>query len=127
MGTNYYTPGDPTCDNPDHTSRLHIGKSSAGWKFGFHGIPDLGLTSWQAWREFLADRPVIDEYGQMVSLEDFTRIAERRRVGETERHLICRVEPTPEDIAIGFGGRRPPAGSDYHDSDGHDFNDGEFS
>ena len=126
MGTNFYTTGDPTCDNPEHTATLHIGKSSGGWKFGFHAIPDLGLTSWEAWRTFLAGRTITDEYGTRLSLAEFTKKVEERWTPEGLDRPICRVSPTPEEIRRGFG---PTYTSDpryFHDPDNYDFCDGNF-
>ena len=125
MGTNFYVDADATCDNPAHRESLHIGKSSAGWKFGFHGIPELGLTSWAAWQEFLVGRQITDEYGTELTLAEFVSRVENRRVPSALSRPICRVEPTPEEIRIGFGGQF--SRHSYHDADGFDFTDGEFS
>lgn len=74
MGTNFYAvaPGLPTADNG---RGLHIGKSSAGWLFGFRAYPDAEppLTSWQEWQRFLKlpGVAIMDEYGDTHSAEDF--------------------------------------------------------
>jgi hypothetical protein len=49
MGTNYYLKSPPcqACGKSDDP--LHIGKSSAGWCFSLHVIPDRGLVSLEAW------------------------------------------------------------------------------
>lgn len=131
IGTNFYVSDEPTCDNPAHTRSLHIGKSSAGWKFGFHGIPDHDppLTSWAAWQEFLADRVIEDEYGQEYTLEEFRPRVENRHIPKGLSRPICRVTPTEEEVQLGFGGRRPVRNSEieYHDPEGYDFYEGEFS
>jgi hypothetical protein len=129
MGTNYYAEL-PQCAHPcEHCNfddRLHIGKSSGGWKFGFHGIPERGLTSWAAWQDFLADHIIYDEYGQMIQLGEFATIVTDRNVGRGMARPICRVDPTPAEIVAGFGGNYFEHG-DYHDVEGYDFYDGEFS
>lgn len=129
MGTNYYVDDDPTCNNPAHTKVLHIGKSSRGWKFGFHAIPDHQppLTSWAAWREFLAVRPIRDEYGQRLTFAAFTRVVEDRATASGTTRPICRVEPTLAEIQRGYGGRYIRSDKNFHDDDGFDFYDGDFS
>lgn len=116
MGTSYYTE-EPACEAAcEHCSErreLHIGKSSAGWKFGFQGHPDLGLTSWAAWQQFLADKPITDEYGRTLTLDEFRKVVEERWTPRGERTPLCRV---------GRAGSR-----NYHDPAGHDFYDGDFS
>ena len=116
MGTNYYAAGEATCNNPSHTPQLHVGKSSGGWKFGFHGIPDHEppLTSWRAWREFLAGRVITDEYDREVPLDEFVNVVEKRYTPPGQPGPLCRV-----------GGRY--GHDNYHDPDGFDFYDGEFS
>jgi hypothetical protein len=70
VGTNYYWTGHTSPPCP-----IHIGKSSIGWVFGFHAIPDRGLVSWAAWRAALEGGGVIrDEYGEVIPLERFVQI-----------------------------------------------------
>lgn len=147
MGTNYFTYADSTCNNPAHTERLHIGKSSAGWEFGFQGYPDKGLTSWRAWREFLSDdghghpRYIEDESCQTLTLERLTEIVDRvgykppdlsreptHRYAHSESYsgcegkggFICHVKSEE---------RNHPDLSQrsYHDPEGYDFTNSEFS
>lgn len=130
MGTNYYTETpacEVACEHCSEKRELHIGKSSGGWKFGFQGHPDLGLISWVAWQKFLADRPITDEYGRELSLDELRQVVEDRRAPRGLARPICRVEPSAEEIAVGFGGRRSPDRHHYHDPAGFDFYDGDFS
>lgn len=120
MGTNFYCagPGD---------EHLHIGKSSIGWKFGFHAVPEFDLISWKAWRAFLKRNVIFDEYGTRIPMDEF-----ERRVEERGDDPICRVAPTPHQIEIGWGGEdRFRYGQRWwpatHDEDGYDFNEGAFS
>lgn len=81
MGTNYYT-DDPRCDHCGRDGeRFHIGKSSAGWKFLFAPYPEHGLTSWRAWQAFLANRVIVDEYGDVIDLADLKRLVETKQCG----------------------------------------------
>lgn len=126
VGTNFYTDADPTCDNPEHTERLHVGLSSFGWKFLFQGYPDRGLTSWTAWRVFLAGREIRDENGRTLTLDEFTERVENRAVPQGELPF-CRITPSARCRAVGFGGRWEPRNDEYHDPQGYDFCDSEFS
>lgn len=75
MGTNYYLSkaGDeshcPTC--VCHSKGLHIGKSSAGWAFALHVIPERGLYSLDDWKKLLEapDAVIRSEYDCVVTLD----------------------------------------------------------
>ncbi len=109
MGTNYYVQFK-TCEHCHHVpTDLHIGKSSAGWTFSFHAIPDLGLTSWEAWRYFLVDENIVDEYGRHCYLIDFVSMVERKTT-EARSHA-----------------KEYQSDNDYLDPEGHSFSDVEFS
>jgi hypothetical protein len=86
MGTNYHAkittkPACPTCGHTEIQDRLHIGKSSAGWCFSLHVIPEHGLTSWETWDAFLRrpDVMIVDEYDRSVTADDMTRIVSNRK------------------------------------------------
>lgn len=70
MGTNYYWYEKPPCEVCGHIDEpLHIGKSSAGWCFGLHVIPDDGINDLEDW-ELLWAKPgswIVDEYGQELT------------------------------------------------------------
>ena len=88
MGTNYYAvKKKPTINKP-----LHIGKSSAGWKFLFHKvniwdnyISDEPLNTFPQWKKFLEEQTannniiIMDEYDKVVSLDDFLNMVERKQ------------------------------------------------
>ena len=118
MGTNYYADDDATCNNPAHVERLHVGKSSGGWKFGFHGIPthEPALTSWAAWREFLTGRTIWDEYGRALTLDEFADVVEKRYTPTGRKAPLCRARENAQNEWH----------RDYHDDEGFDFYDGEF-
>lgn len=98
MGTNYYTTivriGCTHCGQQGPwTDRLHIGKSSGGWRFcfrvyreedqqhfGANCIPS-SLGSLAEWRGFLASHQVFDEYGKDISQEDFWGMVEAKADG----------------------------------------------
>ena len=80
MGTNYYwhpkSNPCPTCGH-DPAEPIHIGKSSAGWEFSFHGTDQQ--RSWKDWqKELNKDGRIVNEYGDVYSLEDFRKVVEER-------------------------------------------------
>ena len=73
MGTNYYTvPKKPTL----YPHNLHIGKSSAGWKFLFQGYQGyeleynklININSVEDWKNYLKDNDVLifDDFFKMI-------------------------------------------------------------
>ena len=66
MGTNYYlyeTPPCKECGRPYEPK--HIGKSSAGWYFSLHVIPEEGINELEDWKKLWNHKGAIikDEYG----------------------------------------------------------------
>ncbi len=66
MGTNYYlkTGLCPHCGKG--VERLHIGKSSGGWCFSLHVIPEEGINDLDDWKKKWRDGGIEDEYGQVT-------------------------------------------------------------
>lgn len=77
MGTSYYLrPG------PLGGEELHIGKSSGGWCFSLHVIPEEGLNSLEDWKRRFKRNPfstVRDEYGRAVSKAEMLSIITERK------------------------------------------------
>ncbi len=66
MGTNYYI--ETSCSNPCkhcQTPRLHIGKSSMGWRF-LANADDMETRSWSELADRIASSVVTNEYGEFV-------------------------------------------------------------
>jgi hypothetical protein len=87
VGTNFYlTPNPPSCPHCGRPfERLHIGKSSGGWCFGLHVIPEEGITNLDDWKRLFADpkRMIVDEYGTTMSVEAMVgSITERASSGK---------------------------------------------
>lgn len=82
MGTNYYVKAKAPCSCCGRGYEdLHIGKASGGWQFLFAPYPELGLTSWKAWRKFLANEAEIkNEYDQDISFSEFVFQVEQKQV-----------------------------------------------
>lgn len=83
MGTNYYHEPVP-CPHPcahcnmDGES-LHIGKSSVGWCFSLHVIPEEGIHNLEDWkRRFAKGGRIVNEYGDKVSSVDMVTIITNR-------------------------------------------------
>jgi len=86
MGCNYYWHEEPPC--PECHRRfeaLHIGKSSGGWCFSLHVIPEDGINDMPDWEDRW-NRPgseIRDEYG--------------RRVTPTEMRAVILARSWPND------------------------------
>lgn len=81
MGTNYYLHAKPDCECCGRPFEpLHIGKSSGGWCFSLHVMPDDGINDLDDWLSLLA-KPgafVRNEYGEKVSREELLEIITQR-------------------------------------------------
>ncbi len=85
MGTNFYlheaSRACQTCGH-DPAERLHIGKSSMGWCFSLHVIPERGINDLVDWLPLFhnpANR-IVDEYGGAIAADELVeRITERQR------------------------------------------------
>lgn len=78
MGTNYYLHENicSHCGRGDEP--LHIGKSSAGWCFALHVIPERGLNSLEDWEKKFEKGTILNEYGNPTSPEEMLRIITER-------------------------------------------------
>lgn len=78
MGTNYYLGSDgDVCAACGHEKpRLHIGKSSMGWVFSLHVIPEEGLNSLDDWKARWSKpgSKIVNEYGEAVTAEEMLSI-----------------------------------------------------
>lgn len=74
MGTNYYWFKDRINEAALIDSGLHIGKDSAGWVFNFEA--HKGLRTTKAYKEFLKEGFIYDEYGREFSYKEFLGVLE---------------------------------------------------
>lgn len=76
MGTNYYVKTNKKIlqDGFLKNQILHIGKSSFGWYFSLHVIPQFDLNTFEDWEKFLKDKTIRDEYGRKVSYDQMIKI-----------------------------------------------------
>ena len=91
MGTNYYAELDDCKYCGRSSDRIHIGKSSAGWTFGFRGYRDsweldTTIESEEDWREWLSITPHIirDEYGNIFTDTEFWDIVNKKRTAPSD-------------------------------------------
>ena len=69
MGTNFYLKAD-ACPHCGHSNnRMHIGKSSCGWAFALHVIPEEGINCLEDWEARWASGRIEDEYGDALTPE----------------------------------------------------------
>ena len=95
MGTNYYLAAEAPCPHCGHQSeQLHVGKSSAGWRFLFASYPELGINSAKDWFTRIArtEEKILDEYRGSVTLVAFMRMVEQKQ---------SQPRPTVTDIKLG--------------------------
>ena len=112
MSTNYYLYPKPDCECCGRPfERMHIGKSSAGWCFSLHVIPEDGINTLNDWRE-LWYRPgayVRNEYDDRISLGELEKVITQRNWGgkppkrhENDRHCVGYGEGTWDYIVGEF-------------------------
>ncbi len=84
MGTNYYLHKKADCECCGRPyDFLHIGKSSGGWCFSLHVIPDENINTLDDWRN-LWGAPgayIRNEYGEKLSISDMELIITARLGG----------------------------------------------
>jgi hypothetical protein len=77
MGTNYEVIYNK-CSCCGRADSLHIGKSSAGWKFLFHKHEGKTETV-QQWKDLTAKGEIVDEYGKTWAYDDFWALVENKQ------------------------------------------------
>jgi len=108
MGTNYYLHEKApckTCGRPFEAK--HIGKSSGGWCFALHVIPDEGINDLPDWEKLWKKKGafIVDEYGDRVSKEMMKKIiTEREWMGEVnqwsqQEYIINHATHGPNGLA----------------------------
>ena len=113
MGTNYYSvkrgldyeKPESFWDLRGTEDFIHIGKSSAGWCFSLHVVPELGINTLEDWIGMFIDpdRIIIDEYRETVSFLDMIRIITHRSRPQSngwEATMLERnhAEPGPNNL-----------------------------
>jgi hypothetical protein len=126
MGTNYYVAKNlcECCNRYDE--EYHIGKASYGWAFSFQGYRAERLVSWRAWKEFIKDKIIIDEYGERTNYDWFVNYIEENKspgyVREDGHKNLQHNEQGKIDKCSWFNPE-----NDWDDEDGYAFCAREFS
>lgn len=134
MGTNYYWIKD-ACDKCGRgDDSIHIGKSSFGWTFNFHGTDEI--RSWKEWREALAGQKIEDECGRTITLDELATLVHAKLSGINHARIVLGRNLTdadrkymvdyPTDMLVRYSGLRF-LGDSWLDDEGHGFSGGEFS
>lgn len=134
MGTNYYVNDAPRFKS-FKKNRIHIGKNSSGWEFGFKAWSKNDdpfpkeIRSWKQWKEHIETIGfVFDEYDNVWSAEQFFDIVEKSRIPyrhsftndiitPTNHYDYCKIHH-PSEITPEHG---------WKDEDGWSFTTREFS
>ena len=128
MGTNYYVATNhcECCDRYDE--EYHIGKSSYGWAFSFHGYPAERLVSWKQWKEFLKNKIIMDEYHERIDYDSFVDMIETYKSPgyvnpQTGKKNLQHNDAMKKDkYYFGFD-----PDMEWDDEDGYSFSSREFS
>ena len=126
MGTNYYVAKNlcECCNRYDE--EYHIGKASYGWTFSFQGYRAERLVSWRAWKEFLKEKIIVDEYGERTNYDWFVNYIEGNKspgyVREDGHKNLQHNEQGKIDKRPWFNPE-----NDWDDEDGYAFCAREFS
>ncbi|ARQ95415.1 hypothetical protein [Bradyrhizobium phage BDU-MI-1] len=100
MSTNFYVKEAHCCPTCGKQSEVHhIGKSSGGWRFLFRGYREFGLTSANAWLQYLLDRTIVDEYGVVWSWPEFTALIRTKQDGRIAHNDKKEVDPEGYPVA----------------------------
>lgn len=104
MGTNYYVELKPPCKccGREYTP-LHIGKSSGGWCFSVHVIPELGINNLQDWSQAWKGKRIYNEYHDDVSAEEMLDIITNRSWIKTRQwsfsdYIMNHAQPGPNGL-----------------------------
>jgi hypothetical protein len=85
VGTNYYVSAPAcakACEHCTATERLHLGKSSGGWRFLFYAEPDWPRDeAFAHWVRRALSGPIADEYGRDVSLAELMEMIDAKADG----------------------------------------------
>lgn len=87
MGTNYYLLKNTCpCDRSDEPK--HVGKSSWGWHFSLHVIPEEGVNDLKDWKKLFKEKGtyIEDEYGRKVSIRKLVDVITKRK-GSKEKDV----------------------------------------
>jgi hypothetical protein len=126
MGTNFYYHTNE-CGHCKRSDVLHVSKRSGGWSFSFRGYRDQedgspDIVSRADWIKLFASKPgsLINEYGDVIEdpvvfLEGLVKPTKEQQEKEDSPEWRGHWSPWPDPD------------TEWHDSEGFRFYDGEFS
>ena len=87
VGTNYYLEIDvcPHCGHCYKENRLHIGKSSGGWCFSLHVMPECDIHDLDDWLPLLDTGQIVNEYGDEVTVPELLDVITNRHWADWEQ------------------------------------------
>ncbi len=136
MGTNYYHRIN-ICEHCNRYTEQHIGKSSVGWQFLFHGyngqkkVPEIkSFKDWLyvLWKSLTTDKTgkIVDEYGRELSFDEFFALVKNNQTGSFNDRLNLNHYDHRKDFhkqhnwAVNIN-------NDWKDDEGYSFTSVEFS
>lgn len=107
MGTNYYLHQKPDCECCGRSFEpLHIGKSSGGWCFSLHVMPDDNINDLDDWRVLwnASGTFIKNEYGEKVTVANMEDIITNRSWAKIPSdgaawYKTNQAEPGPNNLA----------------------------
>lgn len=112
MGTNYYWRKN-ICESCKRYEEIHIGKSSFGWTFSFHGTDEI--RSYKDWiKKLESEGEIYDEYDEKICLDEFKYLVQARTKAKLNHTIQCEKD------------YRFSSFNTWLDEDGHSFSSGEF-
>lgn len=141
MGTNYYHHkyvGEccNSCGRSEEKVVEHIGKSSAGWSFSFHGTDEIrSAKDWE--KSLLAGGKIFNEYDEEQTVAEFMAMVEAKKGGLNHVRDLSNPDSDyyqPISNTAAWRGsetawmtKRIAEGKEWLDPEGHSFSAGEFS
>lgn len=109
MGTNYYLYPKPPCQCCGREfDEIHIGKSSGGWCFSLHVIPEENINTLHDWQEKwkTAKSVIKDEYGKEIGKNQMTTIITEKSWSSPYKpdahwYKMNHAEPGPNGLVRG--------------------------
>lgn len=100
MGTNYFVKtGNKkkvVCEyGCEHIidEQLHIGKSSYGWKFCLHIMPEKNINELKDWINILKNGKITNEYGEEVSFDKMMDIIKNPPIPNDLEEVYKEISP----------------------------------
>jgi hypothetical protein len=129
MGTNYYVAENACGCCQRYDEAYHIGKASWGWAFSFRGYRPERLVSWAAWKEFLRNKIIMNEYNEKIDYDWFVHMIETEKapgyVREDGKLNLVHNEQGRKPDKNGLSWFNPEC--DWDDDQGYSFCSREFS